>query len=68
MYTGLKRTALHSFLSTTKTIDEEDDEECVSLFDRGVPMALHVKVDMLEPIAEDMLLELNNRQQAMDSP
>ena len=31
-------------------------------------MALLLKVDMLEPIAENMLPEPKNRQQAMNSP
>ena len=40
---------------------------CVAVWPRGL-MALLLKVDMLEPIAENMLPEPKNRQQAMNSP
>ena len=36
MYTGVKGTAaFQSFLPAIKKVDEEDDEECVSLFGHG---------------------------------
>ena len=35
MYTGVEGTAFQSFLPTIKKVDEEDDEECVSLFGHG---------------------------------
>ena len=62
VHAGAGGAALQNFLPTIKEVTAEGNEESVSMYDGGGPMALQMKVDIPEPIVGDMLSKPKNRQ------